>query len=390
MNEQRARYLFDRYLHKTYSEEEKQAFLQLLDEPGGAALLEALNAEIASLPASGAALEDEPTEAIRTALLAVIKQRPPHQQAAAPVRFMRKPLVRYAAAIILLLGVTGITTWYIGHDTVKPGLRPQAERFKNEVAPGHSGGVLTLSDGRQIVLDSADNGLLTKDGNVQLVKKEGQVSYEGAAGQGLHNHFTTGNGQQWQLALNDGTKVWLNAASSISYPVAFAGNERVVEITGEAYFEVAKDAQHPFKVKVGNQTVEVLGTHFNINAYTDEGIIKTTLLEGRVKMQSTVIAPGQQIQVSGNGVLTVVNDADLEQAVAWKNGLFQFENADLSSVMRQIGRWYSVEVKYQGTVPRRSFGGAMQRTLPLTKVLTILEDNNVKFTIDGNQITVLP
>ena len=387
MNEQRARYLFDRYLHKTYNEEEKQAFLQLLDEPGSAALLEALNAEIASLPATGTVLDAESTEAIRTALLAVTKQ--PGPQVIAPRRFMRGPL-RYAAAIVLLLGVAGVTTWYIRHDAPQPGMLSQAERFKNEVVPGHSGGVLTLSNGRQIVLDSTGNGVLAKDGNVQLVKKDGQVSYEGATGQALYNHITTGNGQQWQLALNDGTKVWLNAASSISYPVAFAGAGREVEITGEAYFEVAKDAAHPFHVKVGGQLVEVLGTHFNINAYSDEGVIKTTLLEGKVKMQSTVIEPGQQIQVSEEGKIKVVKEADTEQAVAWKNGLFQFDNADIQFVMRQIGRWYNVDIRYPAGIPQRSFGGAMQRSLPLTKVLTLLEDNNVKFTIEGNRINVLP
>jgi ferric-dicitrate binding protein FerR (iron transport regulator) len=390
MNEQRARYLFDRYLHKTYSEEEKQAFLQLLDEPGGAAMLEALNAEIASLPATGIVLDAEPTEAIRTALLAVTKQPLPGPQAIATRRFMRSPLLRYAAAILLLLGVAGVTTWYIRHEAPKPDSLSQTERFKNEVAPGHSGGVLTLSNGRQIVLDSTGNGVLAKDGNVQLVKKDGQVSYEGATGQALYNHITTGNGQQWQLALNDGTKVWLNAASSISYPVAFAGADREVEITGEAYFEVGRDAAHPFHVKVGGQLVEVLGTHFNINAYSDEGVIKTTLLEGSVKMQSAVIEPGQQIQVSEGGKIKVVKDADTEQAVAWKNGLFQFDNADIQFVMRQIGRWYNVDIRYPGGIPQRSFGGAMQRSLPLTKVLTLLEDNNVKFTIEGNRINVLP
>lgn len=388
MNEQRRAYLFSRYLHKTYSAAEKQEFLQLLDEPANAAALEALNAAVETLPQTGMVMDEAATDAVRQALLAVTAQKKTTLKAVPPLRFMRMPAWRYAAAILVLAGI-GLTWWYMQRP-VHTGPRAQAERFKNEVAPGHTGAVLTLSNGRQIVLDSAGNGLLTKDGQVNLVKKEGEIVYEGASGEALYNHIATANGRQWQLTLGDGSRVWLNAASSIHYPVAFSGAVREVEITGEAYFEVAKDAAHPFRVKLGAQTVEVLGTNFNINAYSNEGVIKTTLLEGKIKMGNRIITPGQQLQVNAAGQTKLVPNADTEQAVAWKNGLFQFDNADLPSVMRQLTRWYNVDVRYPAQMPQRSFGGAIQRSLPLTKVLAILEDNDVTFTVQGDTITVLP
>lgn len=389
MNEQRLGYLLERYLHKTCTPAEKQEFLQLLDEPGSAAALEALNEAITTLPETGMVMDGEATEATRQALLTVTRRQPAKMKAAVPLPFTGRAAVRYAAAIILLLGAAGFGWWY----TMRPAKTvalSQAQRFKNEVAPGRNGAVLTLSNGRQIVLDSAGNGLLTKDGEVKLVKKDGAIAYEGADGKALYNHMATANGQQWQLTLNDGTRVWLNAASSIRYPVAFTGPEREVEITGEAYFEVAQDAARPFRVKTGGQAVEVLGTHFNINAYSDEGVIKTTLLEGKVRMGAVTLSPGEQLQVAAGGKMTVMHNADTELAVAWKNGLFQFDNADLPFVMRQLTRWYNVEVRYPARIPQRSFGGAMQRSLPLTRILAILEDNDVKFAIEGNRITVLP
>lgn len=205
----------------------------------------------------------------------------------------------------------------------------------------------------------------------------------------MFNTMRTPRGGEYRLQLPDGSKVWLNAASSITYPNIFTGDTRSVEITGEAYFEVAKDAARPFKVQAGNMKVEVLGTHFNINAYPGEPVIKTTLLEGAVRIQDAVLKPGQQASLAATGQFRVEDDVETEEVMAWKNGFFQFNDADMPTVMRQLENWYDITVAYEGRVPKRSFGGAIQRSLPLSKVLDILEENNVRFKIEGRNITVM-
>jgi ferric-dicitrate binding protein FerR (iron transport regulator) len=197
------------------------------------------------------------------------------------------------------------------------------------------------------------------------------------------------------VVLADGSKVWLNAESSITFPTAFIGKERNVEIKGEAYFEVAHNAQMPFNVKVKNMTVQVLGTHFNVNAYDDENWIKTTLLEGSIKVSkgsdSKIIKPGEQAQTeNGDNSLIAVQAVDPDEVVAWKNGLFHFNNAGLPEVMHQLSRWYDVDVVYNGPVPKRKFGGEMQSNLKLSQVLELLEKNEVNFKIEGKKIIVMP
>jgi transmembrane sensor len=190
--------------------------------------------------------------------------------------------------------------------------------------------------------------------------------------------------------LEDGTGVWLNAASSIKYPTAFTGNERRVEITGEAYFEVAHNADKPFRVTFNEQTVEVLGTHFNINAYADEPAAKTTLLEGKVKLtnkaQSAMLLPGQEAVLVTNGYQ--VKEADLEQAMAWKNGIFYFDNTDVKTIMRQVARWYNVQVEYEGKVTDYKFAGDLRRNTNLANVLQILEQAGIHFRMEGRKLIV--
>jgi ferric-dicitrate binding protein FerR (iron transport regulator) len=255
-----------------------------------------------------------------------------------------------------------------------------------------------LANGKKIVLDSMSNGVVAVQSGAKILLKNDQVSYNNTreAEAVSYNTMSTPRGRQYTLVLSDGSKVWLNAASSITFPTSFMGKERNVEITGEAYFEVAHDAERPFKVKVGDMQVQVLGTHFNVNAYEDEGDIKTTLLEGSVKVskgnENTLIVPGEQAVIlnspSGVGGITVKKDIDLDEVVAWKNGLFNFNNADLKTVMRQLSRWYNVNIIYTGEIPNRVFGGEMQRDLHLSQVLKLLEKNNVHFKIDGKNIVV--
>jgi len=310
-------------------------------------------------------------------------------KAAAPVR--RIPVWRWAAAAVLLIGVsTGI---YLGVMRQRTGV-PVA-RLEKDIAPGGNKAVLTLADGSSVVLDSAADGTIAQQGNTSIKKLAGgQIAYDlkGAAiGEVMMNTMRTPRGGQYQLTLPDGTRVWLNAASSITYPAAFPEGNRRVAISGEVYFEVAKNKQRPFVVDVdGKTTVEVLGTGFDINAYADEESVKTTLLEGSVKVGSVLLRPGEQAQAGSQGV-SVVHHADLDKVMAWKNGLFNFENADLKEVMRQLARWYDIEVVYEKGVPNVQFEGEINRNINLSNLLKVLARADVKFRIEeGRRLVVLP
>ncbi|GEP96112.1 FecR family protein [Chitinophaga cymbidii] len=298
----------------------------------------------------------------------------------------------WAAAAVLLLIAAGSLLW------PRPSERAAitAQQPVNDAPPGGSKATLTLADGSVVTLDSAGNQVL-QQGNTAVRQQGGQLSYDaqGDASTISYNTLRTPRGGQFQVKLPDGTKVWLNAASSISYPTAFQGRERMVQVTGEAYFEVTKDAAMPFRVKVNElATIEVLGTNFNINAYEDEAAIYTTLLEGAVRVrkgtQSATLRPGQQAQIDAG--IKVVKDADIEKAVAWKNGVFDFRNARLKDVMRELARWYDITVVYQGNVPEREFWGKMGRNLTLSQVLKGIEGTGVNFEIqdNGKKLVVLP
>lgn len=282
--------------------------------------------------------------------------------------------------------------------TPKPEIRP--------VLPGGNKALLTLGDGSVIVLDSAANGALSQQGKTIVLKKQdGQLVYEagqnGNQGAIAWNTISTPRGGQYQVVLPDGTKVWLNAVSSLRFPAVFTGKERVVELTGEAYFEVNHN-NLPFIVDIisvngrpGGGRVEVLGTHFNIKAYLDEATVKTTLLEGSVDMKSTgshyILKPGQQAQLhKNNGLMSLNEHADVEEAVAWKEGRFVFNEAGVETVMREISRWYDVEIVYAGNVPTARFEGEIPRNSSIQEVFKILELSNVHCKIEGRKITVLP
>lgn len=311
----------------------------------------------------------------------------------------RIPLLRpwwAAAAAIVLLFVGG---WYFQvhrtHDT-QPATAQKG--IGGDVAPGTTRAVLTLADGTRITLDSARNGRLAMQGKTTISHQNGAITYNdamashatahnGKPGELLYNTLTTTAGEQSPpLTLSDGTRVWLNAASSIRYPVDFSGDTRTVVVTGEAYFEVARDAAKPFYVQVRDLTVAVLGTDFNINAYADEPAIKTTLLAGSVKVLDRLLLPGQQDQaMRGTDKVTTV---DVGQVMAWKNGLFNFDHADLPTVLRQLARWYAIDVRFEGKTPARTFHGKMTRDLNLSQVLAVLQDVGVKFRLEGRTLTV--
>jgi ferric-dicitrate binding protein FerR (iron transport regulator) len=314
------------------------------------------------------------------------------------VPIVRRTWFRVAAAAVFLLA--GFAVYNAINNTNKKQDIVQTSTSEQEIAPGSNRAVLTLADGSTIILENAVKGPLTQQGYTKISKPaDGQLEYKSLnekPKEVLFNNITTPRGGQYQLILSDGSKVWLNAASSLRFPAAFGGNERKVEISGEAYFEVAKDASRPFKVDVpGKGEVEVLGTHFNVNAYRDEPTVKTTLLEGSVKVMvlatrdKLVLNPGEQAQLQENGQITINKNADTEQALAWKTGSFHFSNADLGTVFRQLSRWYDVDVSFEGPIPQRQFDGEIQRDLKLSQVLKLLEKNNVFCRLEGKRLIVL-
>ena len=307
-----------------------------------------------------------------------------------------------AAAIILLIGVGAF--YFTTHSKKAEIKTVNIQETRNDVLPGSKKATLTLANGSQIVLDDVSSGTLTKQGNAQVIKgTNGELIYKETGEplkEVLYNTVNTPRGGEYKLILPDGSAVWLNAISSIRYPTTFTGTERLVEITGEAYFEVTKDKTRPFRVLVNSQTgnrdmeVKVLGTEFNINAYTDETEIKTTLLNGSVKVvngpSSTIIKPGQQTSLNKNGKIKVLDDANLAEAVAWKDGRFEFNDADLKTILRQVMRWYDVEVQYEGTIPERYFTATISRNKTLSGLLNILKQSDVDIELEGNKVTVRP
>lgn len=312
-----------------------------------------------------------------------------------------------AASIIMILGVGGLI-WFQSKKEDKPVVQRKENQksYMADASPGQFKAKLILADGSTVILDTTSTGQLAQQGSVKVINKDGKLVYQQGAQNAkapiLYNTLQTTKGQTYTTVLADGSKVWLNSESSIRYPVTFTEQERKVFITGEAYFEVApatvrgsdeKLIKQTFKVSVRGMEIEVLGTHFNINAYPDEKIIKTTLLEGKVKVsyegKTALLKPAQQSQViTESGTVETVNNADVEQAVAWKNGFFHFNNDNLRTVMRQLSRWYDLDIEYHGNVPNEIFGGRMDRNSRASEVLTILSESGVHFKIQGKKIIV--
>lgn len=368
--------LWEGYMAGTLTEAELQEFLGLLhqeDAPLGDAVDELLESGVLK----GMATPGE-QELIYQRIL---ERRQPRRV---------RPLGRWAAAAaILLLIATGTYLW------MRPAPKTNVVAVQEQdVKPGSNKATLILADGSTITLDSTGKQVL-QQGSTAVQQNGGQLVYnvQGRSSTISYNTLNTPRGGQFQLQLPDGSKVWLNAASSLRYPTVFNGKERVVEITGEAYFEIAKNATMPFRVKIaGGAEVEVLGTSFNINAYRDEPATRTTLIEGSVRLHAQhgvmKLAPGQQGYVNVAGDVQLIKDANIEQAIAWKKGLFNFNKMDLEEAMKQLSRWYNVEVVYENGIPLKKFGGEVQRSLNLSDVLEILKLTDVHFRIENNRIIV--
>ena len=419
VNTDRIQYLFNRYMQKACTREELQELFAYIAQPENRTILEQLMDTGYDVLQPLAAANETDWEYI----FQQVTQ--PGEDNIIPLdnrnRF-RWTRVAAAAVVVLALGLGGY--WFISRfakDKVVKKEQP-VQQPAPDVQPGGNKAILKLSDGKTIVLDNVQNGLLAQQGNANIIKQnDGELIYNREDGANskpftidhspmTYNMLATPRGGQYQLILPDGSKVWLNAASSIRYPTAFAGAERRVEITGEVYFEVEPltpkggKEKVPFIVKINTPSgvsgqVEVLGTHFNINAYSDEEAISTTLLEGKVKVSaansplttdhSRILKPGQQAAIH-HSQLTIHDNVDMDLAIAWKNGLTAFKSADIKSIMRQVARWYNVEVVYEGTIPQRSFTGGVSRDAKLSELLHLLEVSKVRFRIDSNKLIVTP
>ncbi|QJB35877.1 DUF4974 domain-containing protein [Chitinophaga oryzae] len=329
-----------------------------------------------------------------------------HQQInipeAAPARSRRLwYYLSAAASVLIILGLAGYFYLAPARQQVLPSPPALAN---NDISPGSNKAILTLDNGEKVILEDAKNGIISQQGNTAVNKTDsGQLSYQStgnAATATVYNTITTPYGGQYQVTLQDGTKVWLNAGSSLRFPAAFSGDERNVALTGEAYFEVAKDKARPFLVTVGATAatplaVKVLGTHFNINAYPEEQHHTVTLVEGAVKVDygaaNALLSPGKEAILDKTSGRLQTAAADTESAIAWKNGYFIFENEKVESIMRQISRWYDVEISYQGDVSGKAIGGSLSRSKNVSEVLNMLElTGTVHFKINGRRITVMP
>ncbi|PSL44740.1 FecR family protein [Chitinophaga niastensis] len=394
---ERLKYLLTRARQRQADSAEYQELLSMIQGDDSGEIIAQIDAFHASAgPAMDTDVYDQAYwQAAVKEILATDKQIP-----AEPTVYGRRirfvPWKWWAAACTIFLAATG--AYFLLQQHQQPAII--ASLPIQDIAPGSNKAILTLADGSQITLDSATNGLLAQQGNTKITKlANGQLAYDESGGteeKVLYNTMSTPLGGQFKLILPDGSAVWLNAGSSITYPTAFTGNERSVSITGEAYFEVAKNEKMPFRVKAGNTAIEVLGTNFNINAYKDEAAISTTLLEGAVRIhannQQLTLKPGQQARVTPQSSrIQVINDVNLLESIAWKEGFFSFENADLPAVMRQLARWYNVEVKYEGAIPQREFTGEIGRSLTLSQVLKGLSKTRIKYRIEnGNRIIIQP
>ena len=395
MKESRLHYLFYVYFNKSATETEREELYVLLalsenDDQFKNLLTEAWDQFSGELKPK----DDEQAEKILSGILLKVSQELPITMVTQRKSFTWS---RVAAVVVTVLAFSAIFTW---SKFKQPGLSIAGSKefsgIKKElIVPGGNKAILTLSDGTSISLDSTRLGKLVKQGNAMVTNLQSStLSYDTEkedAGEVVYNTVSTSSGGQYQVILADGTKVWLNASSSIHFPTVFIGDERLVAVTGEAYFEVAKSAVKPFNVITGEVKVTVLGTHFNIMAYKDESTINTTLLEGSVKISkgaiNKLLVPGKELRIGARGEMKTV-EANIDEVMAWKNGWFQFDGYDIEKVMRQVSRWYNVAVVYGGEIPGGHFTGMVSRSNNIEQVLKIMEAGGVGFKIEGRKIVV--
>ncbi|PWV56127.1 FecR family protein [Chitinophaga sp. S165] len=380
-HQQRIAYLLARYVDKSCSREELDELFAAIGRGDDPETLDHLLEDVwhGEHPAPDIDYEQ------------VYQQIRPVEQPRTKVFNFRRMAV--AASFALLVGVA---FWMAQrrHTAKRPVLAEQAAPAV--IVPGGNKAELTLADGTVVTLDSAGKQVI-RQGNMAIQQHNGQLSYASQPADGSihYNKLTTPRGGQFRLVLPDGTKVWLNSATMLRYPTAFTEKERVVELEGQGYFEVAANARQPFKVKVRNMEVQVLGTGFDIMAYRDENTINTTLLTGSIQVKegsaAQLLRPGQQAVMNNEDHQLTVRTADIRKVTAWKNGLFVFNNMDLPAILREVARWYDVDIVYKASPGMELYGGGIGRDLQLADILALLEGNGYNhFRIEGRKVIVLP
>ena len=405
MKPERFLYLMDRLVKKTLSEDEKAELRTILNEQQEDSLVETgvqtwFNDHVAGLKEQDV---EEEVDRHLNSLFQMDRVKTVSESGFQPgnktvhrVHFLRK----WGWAAACLLVAAGVASWlFFNTGTTDPAdNNSTAKKHTEEILPGKESALLSLADGSQVSLDTIRNGVVALQGGTTAKVINGKLIYEGKSGEVLYNTIKTPKGGQYQFNMPDGSKVWLNAASSITFPVAFVEKNRKVTVTGEAYFEISKDQSKPFILDIdGLSTVEVLGTSFNVNSYKGEPGIRTTLLEGQVKVKNRdqsrfalLARPGWQATTyADQPEIGLRANANIEQVMAWKNGLFNFEGADVKQLMRQLERWYDIDVRYEGETPSIEFEGKMYRDVPLSEVLKVLEKAGVKFRMEKRTIVIL-
>jgi hypothetical protein len=374
--------LADRFLKGTATHEEKALLHQWFDAADSEEI------ELVFLP------EQETEDDVRMRILAKLHSAIGQEPHKTPRHIGQYTRWIAAASILAVIGLTGLYYWHVRKtsEATRPALRVAAA--PTLILPGSNKATLLLGDGSVVNLGAVKNGVIRKEAGTLIDKQDGQLRYAVSAAVMAPemNTIQTPRGGQYQVILPDGTRAWLNAASSLTYPTAFTGGDRRVQLKGEAYFEVADNKDKPFRVLVGDMQVNVLGTHFNVMAYDDEDAIRTTLLEGAVKVAkgetSQLLRPGQQARLDRSSQSFKLFDVEADETIAWKNGVFQFGGAPIENVMREIARWYDVEVEYQGRT-NEHFTGTISRSVNASEVFKMLElTGAVHFTIEGKKIIV--
>lgn len=389
----RITYLLQRYTSKTCTREELEELFARISEAGSDETLHRFMEDTYHEIRPGEELPEIDYEGIYDGIVRPAGHSNSDMQRTEDAKPRRLLLYRYAVTAAVLLILAGMLFLWPKNQKVTP---PAQLTATTDIAPASSKAVLTLADGSTVTLDSAGNQVITR-GNTNVTQQNGQLVYGGhETGAGVQYHkLSTPRGGQFQLNLPDGTKVWLNSASSLRYPTAFTGKQRVVELEGQGYFEVAKNAAQPFKVMVNTMEVQVLGTHFDVMAYKDEASINTTLVEGSVQVKEgsalRLLKPGQQAVLQHDSRTLTVQEADVNKVIAWKNGLFVFNNMTLTAILREVARWYDMEIEYRTTPGEELYGGGISRSISLSNVLKLLEaSGHCHFKTEGRRLIVLP
>jgi transmembrane sensor len=400
MDKTRIKYLLDQYANNLASKDEVKELFALIEHAETDEVLKETIQETGNDASDNIELPQQQWNSIWAAIQSATVQQPKKN------KIISLTWMRAAAAAVILFAVAGAAYFFTNKKQEQTGTVASTTHYKNDVLPGGNKATLTLADGSVIVLDSMQNGTLTQQGNTMIVKAaDGQLVYHAnttAPNEILYNTVSTPSGGSYRLTLPDGSKVWLNAASALRFPAAFEGKARNVELTGEAYFEVAKNAAMPFHVKAEGTDVKVLGTHFNVMAYPDEQTINTTLLEGKVKVThgntTKDLEPGMEAIVDKHTRTIKITTNNTEQSTGWKNDVFRFKETSIQELMRQVERWYNVEVEYKTTGDNQNFTGLVPRTQNVSALLQTLElTGTVHFEVEqtntpgkAGKIIVLP